>query len=344
MPKKILAVVLVALLLSVSAYLFVDRYLESPLEFNQQTVEYTLKPGSNLRLVARDLHKKGYLKYPELLLLYSRLEKNGHVIQAGHYQLEKGLTPKGLLEKLQKGEISYYQLTLVEGWTLNQAINYLKEVPFLIPSELSQDKLTEQFQYPGVKKVNLEGLFFPDTYRYHRGMSMWDILSQSHQRLLQVLDEEWQSREKGLPYASAYEALIMASLIEKETGVPSERQTIAGVFVRRLQKKMRLQTDPTVIYGLGQTFDGNLRSKHLKDEKNPYNTYRHFGLPPTPIAMVGREAIYAALHPEVGKSLYFVAKGDGSHYFSETLAEHNKAVRHYQIEKRRKDYVSSPQP
>jgi len=212
-----------------------------------------------------------------------------------------------------------------------------------MPSDLSIEALSKRFQYPGAK-TNLEGLFFPDTYQYHRGMSMLDILSQSHQRLLQVLDEEWQQRAEGLPYSSPYAALIMASLVEKETGVPSERRTIAGVFVRRLKNKMRLQTDPTVIYGLGQSFDGNLRSRHLKDEKNLYNTYRHFGLPPTPIATVGREAIYAALHPEAGKSLYFVAKGDGSHYFSETLAEHNKAVRHYQIEKRRKDYVSSPQP
>lgn len=343
MLKRILASVLVFLLFLGSVYVFINRYLESPLEFSQQTVEYTLKPGSNLRMVASDLQRKGYLKHPELLLLYSRLEKNGHVIQAGHYQFEQGLTPKALLKKLQKGDISYYQLTLVEGWTLSQVINYLKEVQFLMPSDLSSAKLAEQFQYPGVK-ANLEGLFFPDTYQYHRGMSMLDILSQSHQRLLQVLDEEWQKRAEGLPYLSAYEALIMASLIEKETGVPSERKTIAGVFVRRLQKRMRLQTDPTVIYGLGQSFNGNLRSKHLKDQKNPYNTYRHFGLPPTPIAMVGREAIHAALHPEAGNNLYFVAKGDGSHYFSATLAEHNKAVRHYQIEKRRKDYVSSPQP
>lgn len=343
MLKKFLVAVLAALLLLVSAYVFFERYLGSPLDFNDQTVEYTLKPGSNLSLVVNDLQKKGYLKYPKLLLLYSRLEKDGHVIQAGHYQFEPGLTPKELLKKLQQGDISYYQLTLVEGWTLRQAINYLKEVQFLIPSDLSVEVLSTQFKHPDAE-TNLEGLFFPDTYRYHRGMSMLDILSQSHQRLLQVLDEEWQKRAEGLPYSSSYQALVMASLIEKETGVPSERNTIAGVFVRRLQKKMRLQTDPTVIYGLGQAFNGNLRSKHLKDSKNPYNTYRHFGLPPTPIAMVGREAIHAALHPEAGKSLYFVAKGDGSHYFSETLDEHNKAVRHYQIEKRRKDYVSSPQP
>jgi UPF0755 protein len=160
--------------------------------------------------------------------------------------------------------------------------------------------------------------------------------------LLAVLNAEWESRSAGLPYDSPYDALIMASLVEKETAVASERERIAGVFVRRLAKKMRLQTDPTIIYGLGAQFDGNLRSRHLKDSSNRYNTYRHHGLPPTPIALVGREAIHAALHPAEGEALYFVARGDGSHHFSTTLDEHNRAVRKYQIERRREDYRSVP--
>lgn len=177
-----------------------------------------------------------------------------------------------------------------------------------------------------------EGLFFPDTYNFPKGTTDKAFLQRAYQRLHDILDEEWQARAENLPYKTAYEALIMASIIEKETGLASERSTIAGVFVRRLNKKMKLQTDPTVIYAMGKQFNGNIRKKDL-DIDSPYNTYRYKGLPPSPIALVGREAIHAALHPEKGKSLYFVAKGDGSHYFSETLKEHNRAVAKYQLNK-----------
>ena len=189
------------------------------------------------------------------------------------------------------------------------------------------DNLLVQLGYP---KQHPEGLFFPDTYHFPRATTDKEFLQRAYQRLQTVLEEEWQQRAENLPYQSAYEALIMASIIEKETGLASERETIAGVFVRRLNKKMKLQTDPTVIYAMGQQFDGNIRKKDLSID-SPYNTYRYKGLPPTPIALAGREAIYAALQPQDGKALYFVAKGDGSHYFSETLAEHNSAVAKYQL-------------
>jgi UPF0755 protein len=187
-----------------------------------------------------------------------------------------------------------------------------------------------------------EGLFFPDTYVFSGATSDRDILRQAYRRMQSVLAEEWNSRAPNLPYRDAYEALIMASIVERETGVASERPTIAGVFVRRLQRDMPLQTDPTIIYGLGAGFDGNLRRRDLEDATNPFNTYTHRGLPPTPIALAGRAAIRAALQPASGDALYFVGKGDGSHQFSATLDEHEKAVRRYQIEQRRQDYRSRP--
>jgi UPF0755 protein len=186
-----------------------------------------------------------------------------------------------------------------------------------------------------------EGLFFPDTYSYSRTDSDLGILSLAYRRMQEVLDRSWQGRQVGLPYANAYEALVMASVVEKETGLAAEREQIAGVFVRRLRTNMRLQTDPAVIYGLGSGFDGNLRRRHLEDSANPYNTYQHKGLPPTPIALPGRAAIEAALHPATGSELYFVARGDGSHQFSDTLAEHLRAVKTYQFT-RRKNYRSAP--
>ncbi len=192
----------------------------------------------------------------------------------------------------------------------------------------------------GVEGNSLEGWFFPDTYQYTVDMSDADILKAAHRKMQLILDEEWQQRDQNLPYKNAYEALIMASIVEKETGAAEERPAIAGIFVRRLQKGMKLQTDPTVIYGLGDAYKGNLTRKHLLED-TPYNTYTRTGLPPTPIALPGREAIHAAMHPQQGDSLFFVGKGDGHHYFSATLAEHEKAVRQYQLT-RKKDYHSAP--
>ncbi|MGJ8687866.1 MAG: endolytic transglycosylase MltG, partial [Spongiibacteraceae bacterium] len=190
--------------------------------------------------------------------------------------------------------------------------------------------------------VSPEGLFFPDSYEYIRGDSNVEILRRSYKRLTDILMDEWQGRDTSVPYSNPYEALIMASIVERETGAPEERAMIAGVFVRRLKMGMRLQTDPTIIYGLGERYDGNLRKSHLLDATNRYNTYQHHGLPPTPIALVGREAIHAALHPADSKNLYFVAKGDGSHRFSATLDAHEAAVREFQINKRKRNYRSAP--
>lgn len=300
-----------------------------------------LKPGGSLSGLLRELEAQGVMPYPEYLLAYSRLTGKARQVQAGSYVLEVGLTPLMLLEKLTAGDVLLQQITLVEGWRLSDVELYLAEQALTPSPPYAQLPWFQQWlQEMGAS--NYEGLFFPDTYHFAAGSLQIELLKKSAQRLQQVLLEEWANRADNLPYKTPYEALIMASLIEKETGVASERAEIAGVFVRRLQRGMRLQTDPSVIYGLGSEFDGNLKSRHLKDRSNRYNTYRHHGLPPTPIALVGREAIRAALNPLPGESLYFVAKGDGSHYFSTNFEEHQRAVRKYQIFQRKKNYQSSP--
>lgn len=316
-------------------------------------VVVNLKKGGSLSSLAYDLQKQGILNYPKLIIAYSRLSNTGRSVKAGEYHLEVGLTPLMLLQKIERGDVKYYQLTLVEGWNLVQVLQSLKEHNKLKKLLSNIDK--SSFSLSGFNSADLnkqltsnltagsmEGLLFPDTYSYSSSTSDIDILKQAYKRLESVLQQEWSLRDNDLPYDNAYQALIMASLVEKETGDPSERAKIAGVFVRRLNKGMRLQTDPSVIYGLGPSFDGNLKSRHLKDGRNAFNTYRHHGLPPTPIALAGREAIRAALHPKQGGSLYFVAKGDGSHYFSSTLDEHRKAVQKYQVRQRRKNYTSAP--
>jgi UPF0755 protein len=234
-----------------------------------------------------------------------------------------------------------YSLTLVEGWNFRQVRAALAKQEKLQQTlaALSDSELMSKLGHAGVFP---EGRFFPDTYKYVRGMSDEDLLRQAYERLDEVLASEWSERASNVPYSDPYQALIMASLIEKETGVPQERGEIAGVFVRRLQNGMLLQTDPTVIYGMGERYTGKLTRADLR-EATPYNTYMISGLPPTPIAMVGREAIHAALNPVAGSSLYFVARGDGSHVFSDDLPAHNNAVREYQL-KRRADYRSSPAP
>jgi UPF0755 protein len=234
-----------------------------------------------------------------------------------------------------------YNLTLVEGWTFRQvrsAVARHEKIKHTLDG-LSDSEVMDKLGHTGVFP---EGRFFPDTYRFVRGMTDVELLQQAYMRLDEVLAKEWAERSTDLPYRDPYQALIMASLVEKETGIPQERGQIAGVFVRRLRLGMMLQTDPTVIYGMGERYNGKITRADLR-EPTPYNTYTITGLPPTPIAMVGREAIHAALNPSDGTSLYFVARGDGSHVFSDDLDDHNSAVREFQL-KRRADYRSSPAP
>ncbi len=308
---------------------------ETPIDTGGEEVLFTVNPGDSMNTVARRLAEQGLIENAATFSWAARYKGLASRIQAGEYIFEPGITASRLLDQLVQGEVTSYSLTLVEGWNFPQMLAAIAQSPELEHTLEGMDaaEIMTRIGYPD---IHPEGRFFPDTYHFSRGMSDVDILRRAYRSMEKILQQEWQQRADGLPYKTAEEALIMASIIEKETGLAGERQDIAGVFVRRLQKGMLLQTDPTIIYGLGEEFDGNLRRKHLRDRENIYNTYRHKGLPPTPIAMPGRESIHAALHPAPGKALYFVAKGDGSHYFSATLEEHNRAVRKYQLQRRGK--------
>jgi UPF0755 protein len=297
--------------------------------------------GSTPSGVLNRLQNDGVIRDAFWLRLYWRFNLAEQPLHSGEYRMTPGMSVETLFDVWKRKEVVQYNLTLVEGWNFRQVRSALAAQPKLgqTLAGLSDNELMARIGHPDVFP---EGRFFPDTYRYVRGMTDADVLKQAFNRLEDVLDEEWNQRARDVPYADPYQALIMASLVEKETGVPHERGQIAGVFVRRLQLGMLLQTDPTVIYGMGERYNGKLTRANLK-ESTPYNTYVIAGLPPTPISLVGREAIHAALNPVAGNSLYFVAKGDGSHVFSSDLDAHNAAVREYQL-KRRADYRSSPAP
>jgi UPF0755 protein len=306
---------------------------------SQRSAVVLVGEGSSLASVAQELARQGVLRRPLLWRTVARLQGLDGQIKRGEYEFAADMSPALLLQKLVAGSVRRFTVTLPEGITLAMALDILQQQATLKSrlDGVNDPRLTGLLE-PGRAA---EGQFFPDTYNYTRGDSDLDILARAYRRMQQVLTESWQQGDPGLPYIDPYQALIMASVVERETGVAAERGRIAGVFVRRLQKRMRLQTDPAVIYGLGEAFDGNLRRRHLADKSNPYNTYQHKGLPPTPIALPGREAIEAALHPMAGSELYFVARGDGSHQFSDTLEQHQAAVRKYQLQ-RRKNYRSSP--
>lgn len=305
-------------------------FLDTPINIKEDAI-FSIEPGMSFSALNKKLVLEKIIDESRYLEILARYSKRANKIKSGEYKLAPGILPGELLDLFVSGKTVQYPMTLLEGWQINEMLEAIK-LNNVLKKKLATynpDKLLIQLGYSG---RNAEGLFFPDTYHFPRGTTDIDFLKRAYKRLQQVLEEEWQNREKNLPYKSSYEALIMASIVEKETGLANERAKIAGVFVRRLNKNMKLQTDPTVIYAMGRQFDGNIRKKDLKID-SPYNTYLYKGLPPSPISLVGREAIHAALHPDDGKDLYFVAKGDGSHYFSENLAEHNRAVIKYQLNK-----------
>jgi len=317
-----------------------NHFISTPVNFSQTNTDFTIPSGSSLSSVAHSLESQSIISDASLFLWMIKFRDEETSIQAGEYVIEPDMTPPEIAAIFISGKVKQYPFTIVEGWSFKQLIVALGSDLRLKHSlkGKSSEEIMEIIGHPG---EHPEGRFLPDTYHFPAGTSDKLFLQRAYDAMAKVLQKEWQNRKNGLPYKSPYEALTMASIVEKETGVAHERKQIAGVFVRRMEKKMRLQTDPTVIYGMGDSYKGNLRKKDLKKD-TPYNTYRRKGLPPTPIALPGEAAINAALHPHEGKTLYFVAKGDGSHYFSETIEAHNKAVRKYQIRQRKKDYRSAP--
>ncbi|HEX5054882.1 MAG TPA: endolytic transglycosylase MltG [Gammaproteobacteria bacterium] len=295
-----------------------------------KTAYFELTPGTSLRALAAKLQQQGLTTRPLYIVAYARLNGISTRLQAGEYSVEPGMSVLDLLRKMQNGEVRLYSFTIVEGWTFRQLLDALGKNEAL---QRTIDRNTDTgrivMRALGRPDVHPEGQFLPDTYLFAKGTTDIEFLRRANSALQNRLQSEWEGRAPGLPLRTPYEALILASIIEKETAVTAERPLIAAVFVNRLNKRMRLQTDPTVIYGLGEGFDGNIRFRDLRQD-TPYNTYTRAGLPPTPIALPGAEAIHAALHPQASPVLYFVSRGDGSHVFSADLATHEAAVDQYQ--------------
>ncbi|MDX1404051.1 MAG: endolytic transglycosylase MltG [Woeseiaceae bacterium] len=310
------------------------RFLNSPLDIGEDPVDFEISAGSGFGVISRRLAERGYLAHPDWYRWYARATGRAGAVHAGEYRISPGTTPRQLLQMFVDGDVRLYSFTIVEGWTFRDLVTALGQHATLEADMDYEDwpALLESF---GAEEQHPEGLFLPETYRYPKGTTVTDILRQAYALMRETLAEEWQNRRVNLPFTTPYEALILASIVEKETALAEERPRIAGVFVRRLEKNMRLQTDPTVIYGLGQDFDGNLTRRHLRSD-TPYNTYTRRGLPPTPIALPGRAAINAAVQPAEGSELYFVATGlaDGSHKFSDTKEEHDAAVQEF-LQRRR---------
>jgi peptidoglycan lytic transglycosylase G len=304
------------------------RTLDTPLDLAGTTLHYTVRPGMTVYRIAHDLAAADILQHPHYLIWMAHWQDKATRIQAGEYAIKPGMTPRMFLAMLVEGRALQYALTLIEGWTFNEVMAAIAAHPKLTHT-LTGLKRGEIMQRLGIES-DPEGLIFPDTYYFIPGTTDIEILRRAYQRMTKILERAWAARDPELPYKTPYEALTMASLIEKETAVAAERPHIAGVFIRRLQQGMRLQTDPTVIYALGDQFNGDLRHRDLELD-HPYNTYRYPGLTPTPIAMPGKAAILAALHPTQDDALYFVSKGDGTHHFSATLEEHNSAIVRYQL-------------
>ena len=305
------------------------RFLNNEIPAAEESLVFMIEPGSTFSGVTNDLTEHGVITHPTWYRIHGRLSGLEGSIQAGEYSIESGLTPKELLSRFVSGSVVLHDFTIVEGWNRWELLDALEASDVLV-DDFDEADWPAFLESVGSEHSYPEGLFLPETYRFPRGTPITDLLREAYDALQAALTEEWAQRADDAAVATPYEALTLASIIEKETARVDERERISGVFTRRLKQRMRLQTDPTVIYGLLPTFNGDLTWKDLRTD-TPYNTRTRRGLPPTPIAMPGRAAIYAALHPAEGEELYFVATGlpDGSHKFSVTLEEHNRAVQAY---------------
>ena len=320
---RLCGVVLVAIIVTVAAFLY---WWNRPIPLAED-YRFVVVEGATLSSISRELEGLGLIDYPVLLARAGRALQVDRRIHAGHYLIEPGISPKGLLQLLGSGDTLLSKLTIPEGLTARQIMDLIQSQLELEQSLTGIDDpwILARFESVG----GVEGWLFPDTYRFAANTSDKDIIALAHNRMQNELDRAWQRRSDDTQLKTPYEALIMASIIEKETSHAGERGEISGVFNRRLAQSMRLQTDPTVIYGIGEAFDGDITRAHLRDKRNVYNTYQHGGLPPTPIASPGRASLEAAVMPKDGTSLYFVADGRGGHVFSDTLEQHQQAVRAY---------------
>jgi UPF0755 protein len=318
----------IVLATALGAGAFAYRWVNGPLELAASPVDLSIESGFSARDVANAAVEAGVPVNPTLLYWWFRLSGNSRQIKAGSYELEQGISPRTLLRKLVRGEEALRSVTLVEGWTFRQVQEALRKADQLKPQTqgMPGEAIMQALGMPGVAA---EGRFFPDTYTYSKGSSDLAVLKRAAHAMDKKLAAAWAQRGPQSPLQTAEQALILASIVEKETGKGSDRAMVSSVFNNRLRIGMRLQTDPTVIYGLGESFDGNLRKKDLMTD-TPWNTYTRAGLPPTPIAMPGKASLLAAVQPAPSKALYFVARGDGSSEFSATLDEHNRAVNKYQ--------------
>ncbi len=334
MKKRSRARIWISILLFLGGTLFaagmIGRWylFERPLPFKSDRVEFRVAPGSSVRSIAHAAQAGGIELNADAMVAAARLTGAAQSLRAGRYSVARGVTLGGLLAKLQAGDVVRERLTLVEGIAFRE-MRALLAAQAQLKQDSTRMSVEELLKVIGASETHPEGLFAPETYVYDPGTSDLEIYRQAYRAQMKLLQDAWAGRSPDLPYADPYEALIMASIVEKETGQAAERAMIAGVFVNRLRLRMLLQTDPSVIYGIGPSFDGNLRKRDLLAD-GPYNSYTRVGLPPTPIALPGRASIEAALRPADTSALYFVSRGDGTSHFSATLAEHNRAVDAYQ--------------
>ncbi|MEM8844919.1 MAG: endolytic transglycosylase MltG [Pseudomonadota bacterium] len=322
---------LIVLFIAIASYVAHDihRYVNNSINASNQDIEITIDRGASFTDVSEQLQQAGLIDKPLYFKLLAKFEEKTQQIKSGEYIFNTSLSPAQILDDLVKGNTKLYKITVIEGKRFKDFLLLLDENDKIEHTIQDQEQIKQALE---IEQKSLEGLFLPETYTFAAGTKDIDILRQSYTLLRDFLDEEWPKRSENSYVKTPYEALILASIVEKETSAPEERARIAGVFISRLQIQMPLQTDPTVIYGIGDEFDGDITRKHLQTD-TPYNTYTRRGLPPSPICLVGKESIEAVLHPDITGELFFVSKKDGTHYFSKTYEEHREAVRKYQLGK-----------